>query len=380
MQDSQLPAKFPIPFANSAGSPYIRTIPQASQISIQNGAASLTDGFPPNTFLVPSAGGVGPFGQDFNGLLKQITQWNQWQQAGGPVGYDATFQSAIGGYPNGAVIASATFGNWWLSTVDNNMSDPDTGGANWTGFTYLILANGVAAGTYTRPKMTVDATGRVTTAASGAFPTRTVLTGTGTSTYTVPANAKRLNIRMIGGGGGGGGSSSNAAATGGGAGQASGFGAVVANGGGGGSASVSGSGGGGGTGSGSGSGVAQVRIPGNSGQFGGPANGAGLSTGGSGTSGPFGGAGQLPSYSGAGVSGIPNSGAGASGGSTSGNGAIGTGGGGAAGEYVEILLTSLSASYVYTVAAGGSAGAGASGGTNGGTGGSGIIIIDEFYD
>jgi hypothetical protein len=36
-------------------------------------------------------------------------------------------QSAISGYPKGAVIASGTTAAlWWLSTVDNNLSDPDT--------------------------------------------------------------------------------------------------------------------------------------------------------------------------------------------------------------------------------------------------------------
>ena len=132
MQDSGIPAKFPIPFANSAGSGFIRPIPQASQIGIQNGAASLTDGFPPNCFAPIAGGGSWPFGQDFNGLLKQITQWLQWMQAGGPIQWDSTFSAAIGGYPNGAVVASATTaGLWWRSAVDNNTTNPDTGGAGW---------------------------------------------------------------------------------------------------------------------------------------------------------------------------------------------------------------------------------------------------------
>jgi hypothetical protein len=132
MQDSGIPAKFPIPWANSAGGGFIRPIPQASQISIQNGAASLTDGFPPNCFLPIASGGSWPFGQDANGILKQVTQWLQWAQAGGPIPYDATFQSAIGGYPKGAVVASvAVFGKSWESTVDNNVTNPDTGGAGW---------------------------------------------------------------------------------------------------------------------------------------------------------------------------------------------------------------------------------------------------------
>jgi len=140
MQASSIPAKFPIPFANNAGAGYIRSIPVASQIGITNGAASLTDGFVPLNFLPVGSGGVPPFGQDFNGLLNEITSWNRWAQAGGPVGYDSAFSTAIGGYPKGAIIAAATAGNFWLCTVDNNTSDPDTAGAGWTGFQLLTPA------------------------------------------------------------------------------------------------------------------------------------------------------------------------------------------------------------------------------------------------
>ncbi|KAA1174648.1 hypothetical protein FP026_29625, partial [Rhizobium tropici] len=73
MKASDIPVKFPIPFAASAGGGYIRAIPQASQIGITNGAASLTDGFPPLTFLPVGAGGTPPWGQDFNGILNEIT-------------------------------------------------------------------------------------------------------------------------------------------------------------------------------------------------------------------------------------------------------------------------------------------------------------------
>lgn len=132
MQASNIPAKFQIPFANAAGAGYIRTVPVPSQIGITNGAASFTDGFPPNCFIPPAAGGSWPFGQDFNGLQNVITAWLQWEQAGGAITYDSTFQSEIGGYPNGAIVQSAvTSGLLWRSTADNNTTNPDTGGAGW---------------------------------------------------------------------------------------------------------------------------------------------------------------------------------------------------------------------------------------------------------
>ena len=132
MQASNIPTKFQKIWGASAGGSYIRTIPVASQIGITNGAASFTDGFPPYCFYPVSAGGVPPFGQDFNGILQALSAWNQWAQAGAPLAYDATFQSEIGGYPKGAILLSATTaGLYWESTVDNNASNPDAGGAGW---------------------------------------------------------------------------------------------------------------------------------------------------------------------------------------------------------------------------------------------------------
>ncbi len=131
MLAAALPPFFNIPFANSAGASYVRSIPQASQIGVTPGAASLADGFPPLCFLPVSAGGVPPFGQDMNGILNEITANLQWLQAGGVPSYNAAFSAAIGGYPQGAVLRAAG-GGLWISTVDNNTTDPDTGGAGWS--------------------------------------------------------------------------------------------------------------------------------------------------------------------------------------------------------------------------------------------------------
>lgn len=131
MQSSDIPTKFNIGFASSAGGGYIRTIPQSPTGTL--GQASLEEGFPPANFNPVSAGGVPPFGQDFNGILLPITLWNRWQAAGGAFPpYDATFQTAIGGYPKGATVASVvTSGLIWISIAENNVTNPDTGGAGW---------------------------------------------------------------------------------------------------------------------------------------------------------------------------------------------------------------------------------------------------------
>lgn len=132
MQDSNAPTKIQVPWGTGAGSSFIRQVPVPSQIGITNGAASWTDGFPPLNLTKISAGGVPPFGQDMNGALNQISSGLQWVQAGGAPFYDPTFQAAVGGYPNGAIVTSNNYvGLQYLSLVDNNLSNPDANGAGW---------------------------------------------------------------------------------------------------------------------------------------------------------------------------------------------------------------------------------------------------------
>lgn len=132
MLASDIPGfKFPIPFANSADSGH-RTVPIPTATT-GTYRASLTQGYPPETFLATGAGGTPPDGRDFNGILFQISAWTRWAQAGGSIlSYDSAFSTAIGGYPAGAVLMSSPRGILWLSTADNNTTDPDGGSpANW---------------------------------------------------------------------------------------------------------------------------------------------------------------------------------------------------------------------------------------------------------
>lgn len=143
---SQMPTKIQMPWATNAGSSYKRVIPVPSQIGIQNGAASWNDGFPPLNFTPIAAGGVPPYGQDTNGVLNAISALTWWYSAGGPINYDSTFQTAIGGYPKGAIIQSAvTVGLLWVNTVDNNLTNPDASGAGWTSYTPQYATNATNA-------------------------------------------------------------------------------------------------------------------------------------------------------------------------------------------------------------------------------------------
>ncbi|MGO7089503.1 hypothetical protein AB9E14_23795 [Rhizobium leguminosarum] len=163
MKASDIPSEtFPIPFADSAGGGYIHQVPVASQIGITNGAASLTDGFPPLNFLPVGSGGVPPFGQDMNGILNQVTQWTRWQNAGGLAQYDSAFSTAIGGYPEGTLLAGTTAGVVYLCIVDDNTTNPNSGGAGWIviGTSSAILNN-----SYTYAPDTGTATALVATLA-----------------------------------------------------------------------------------------------------------------------------------------------------------------------------------------------------------------------
>lgn len=128
MQSTDQPGKISIPFARDGTK---RTIPNDSQIGIVEGAASFETGFPPKTFLPVSAGGIPPAGSDFNGILNQVTAIQKWQSAGGMFGYDSDFSAAIGGYPKNAQLLKSDGTGVWQSTVENNASNPDSGGAGW---------------------------------------------------------------------------------------------------------------------------------------------------------------------------------------------------------------------------------------------------------
>ncbi|WP_147400254.1 hypothetical protein [Achromobacter sp. K91] len=147
MQASNSPTKSAVPFAQSGTK---NTIPVASQIGVTPGAASFTDGFPPLTMTPLAAGGVPPYGADFNGILNFLSAAVRWGQAGGRYPFDVDFSTAVGGYPKGAVLAAAGGNGSWLNLVDNNTTNPDAGGTNWA-----ALGAGIAS-TLQAQEMTDD--------------------------------------------------------------------------------------------------------------------------------------------------------------------------------------------------------------------------------
>lgn len=184
MQSSATPPRLPLAWAENGPR---NTVPVPSQVTVTPGAASWTDGFPPLTMTPARAGGIPPFGQDFNGALHGISAWTVWGCAGGPVTFDAAFASAVGGYPRGAQLASTTItGLSWLSAVDGNLTNPDAGGAGW----FALFA----------PRMEMRVFGQ-------------------RGSLIIPAGVARVKLRLYGGGGPGG----NGAGGGGGGGSAGGY-------------------------------------------------------------------------------------------------------------------------------------------------------------
>lgn len=96
-----------------------------------NGRAGFDLGFPPINLTPKTAGGIPPFGQDFNGIFFDVTQALQFLQAGGSFPYDGTWAAAVGGYPVGALVSRTDNQGLWRNTVANNTTDPEAGGAGW---------------------------------------------------------------------------------------------------------------------------------------------------------------------------------------------------------------------------------------------------------
>lgn len=159
---TDVPAYIPEPFAKNAGGSYVHAVPKASQIGITDGAASYNDGFPPLAFTPRGAGGAGPFGNDVNGVLKDATGWGWWLGAGGPIFFNGTHATDIGGYPKYALLTSTTLGRLWQSQVDNNTVDPDAGpSANWSAITNAPTSDPANGESYTFPNGRIEKDGAV---------------------------------------------------------------------------------------------------------------------------------------------------------------------------------------------------------------------------
>lgn len=120
------PDQITVPFATSG---LKNAIPAAS--NPVTGNAGYDAGFPATNMTPKEAGGIPPFGQDFNGILFDITTAIQYLEAGMQFPYSSSFATAVGGYPLGAIVTRTDGAGFWRNTVANNTTNPETFGAGW---------------------------------------------------------------------------------------------------------------------------------------------------------------------------------------------------------------------------------------------------------
>lgn len=136
------PPLIPQPFATSGAK---NVIPDTSA-SAQR--ARYAQGFPAATMQPIDAGGVPPLGEDFNGILFDITSWLFALQGGQLPAWDSDVSDALSGYAKGAVVLMNGGEGYWINLTANNTTDPDAGGAGWqAAFAYGASAISALTGT-----------------------------------------------------------------------------------------------------------------------------------------------------------------------------------------------------------------------------------------
>ena len=99
--DNQTPQILPNAIASQATSADINVIPNTTT---EYGAVSVAKGFPTETRLPLTNGGVPPKQQDMNGLLKLISSHSVFLQNGGTWTFDQDVSDAIGGYAANTIL------------------------------------------------------------------------------------------------------------------------------------------------------------------------------------------------------------------------------------------------------------------------------------
>lgn len=90
-------------------------------------ACSLEEGFPAITSTAVSGGGIPPKRLDFNGVFNLLSQYCYFLQNGGTFEYSASVSTAIGGYPEGAILyyTDSSDNTFKIqSLIDNNTNEP----------------------------------------------------------------------------------------------------------------------------------------------------------------------------------------------------------------------------------------------------------------
>lgn len=123
-----LPKFFQKAFAENGGK---QDVPFTGDNS--DGRASYDLGFPPVTRVPIVAGGIPPFGTDFNGVLYDLSQAIQYSQSGVSFPFNQDFATAIGGYEIGAIVSDASNKSLlWINETASNTAFP----TGWMQFSF----------------------------------------------------------------------------------------------------------------------------------------------------------------------------------------------------------------------------------------------------
>lgn len=95
-------------------------IPENYETSMDSNQATWDQGFGQITMLPVTAGGLPPKGQDFNGILNQISESIVYQSQDGRFKFSPEYAESIGGYPKGAILQSDDEKKEYQSLIDNN--------------------------------------------------------------------------------------------------------------------------------------------------------------------------------------------------------------------------------------------------------------------
>ena len=120
------PGKIITPWAESG---LKNTIPPAANPA--TGRAGFDQGFSAINMTAKEAGGIPPFGQDFNGIFYEVTNILRYMQAGGRPTFSAALAANIGGYPSGAIVLGDNGVAVYTNRLDGNASNPNSGGGGW---------------------------------------------------------------------------------------------------------------------------------------------------------------------------------------------------------------------------------------------------------
>lgn len=186
-------------------------IPVPSQVGVSPELASFETGFPPATRLPRTSGGIPPRGLDMNGIDYMLSAHTAWVAAGGHYSFNADVVTVQGGYNLGAILRSAVDPTlFFMSTVADNVVDPDVALTNWKAFSPMATPVGTQAANVAAGAQVVavsPGTGFLDLTPNAGATTITNLTGgaigqivtvsnlSGANAMTLQSNA---NIRMSG--------------------------------------------------------------------------------------------------------------------------------------------------------------------------------------